>query len=530
MKSAAPATRRAAVNALLTELGIAQRDVGQAVVQQDQFLRHVADAAPPSTHVDVGERHAVDGPCPVGPIEPRQQVDHVVLPVPDGPRTAVMPPAATSSVASHHRPGRPAWATLTASRRAPARTSARGSPARARARPARAGCARPATQRALLGDQQLVLALGLVQVVEGLEAQEQQHEGALDRDLCVVHPRDQPEQQQRADDRLLERHHRLFGEDALAQRLVQASRVLLQDGGHQPLAAHRLEQLHALEHVGQTREQRAQREGLQASGAAGHAHQEAEDHHRHQPGQGGERGRLPRHRERQRGVERRLHRVGSDQREVVKGERSPVRFGGHGIGRRAHGLPGVVGPARREQRTQQVQAQIGGRPGDRVADPAFREQDQRALQPEGDRPPPSTSEPRVGSMPTRRKLASTAGLEAGRRVAGGAGLLEGEAQHRDQGREPDSLGGRGQQQAMPASAPTATDRSSGSSGPARMDLRTRGVATTGTRGSRWAAHRGRRAHASRAARPEEPPDLREQPSTRTDGRSSESQDRPDFQA
>ena len=242
--------------------------------------RHVPDHRPPAPQVD-GRRA---GPRPVAPqrrragISPVEQVDDRRLArARRRPGSAVIPTAGTSIEAPVSTDRARVADADGVQTETPARASAPGFPDEL-SRSAWACWVRSTsdTQRALLGDHQLVLALGLVQVVEGLEAEEEQHEGALDRDLRVGHPGHQPDQQQRADDRLLERHHGLLGEDALAQGLVQAARVLLEDGGHQPLAVHRLEQLHALEHVGQAREQRAQRAGLLASGAPGDAHQEAE--------------------------------------------------------------------------------------------------------------------------------------------------------------------------------------------------------------------------------------------------------------
>ena len=148
------------------------------------------------------------------------------------------------------------------------------------------------------------------------------------------------------------------------------------------LAAGRLEQLHGAERVGRAREQRVEQRGLLAARAMRHAHERAEQQ-QHQPGRGAREQRpAPGHRERDRHVHDRLDAVARDQREVLERVRGAVGLGRH----RIRGAPGRLArgeaPARREQRAQQAQAQIGGDPRHRVADLALREQHQDRLDPE----------------------------------------------------------------------------------------------------------------------------------------------------
>src|SRR5512147_528737 len=61
---------------MLVDRAVAESDIGKdAVVQQDQLLRHVADAAAPGPNVELLERHAVDqNLTPVRPVKSQQQV------------------------------------------------------------------------------------------------------------------------------------------------------------------------------------------------------------------------------------------------------------------------------------------------------------------------------------------------------------------------------------------------------------------------------------------------------------------------
>ena len=236
---------------------------------------------------------------------------------------------------------------------------------------------------ALLGDQGLGLALRLVQVVEGLEAQEEQHEGALDRHGRVVHPHDHADQEQRPDDRLLQREHRLLGEDALrialCRRRVSSSRIGATSRSR-PIALSSFTPCStSVRRVISERSDCVWRRPACPDMRT----RALSTQQRCDAGEGGKQGRLPGDGQREPGVEERLHDERRDLREVVEGDRGAVRLARHRRRDRADGLARVVGPARGEQRAQQIQPQIGRGPRDGVTHLPLREQHQAALEPEG---------------------------------------------------------------------------------------------------------------------------------------------------
>ena len=182
----------------------------------------------------------------------------VVLPAPDGPTIAVIPPAGIVS-ATLRRIHCVAIAKAHVVEADRLREHGRHAIRRILAlalRPLDRRLHRPV--RALARDHPLVFALHAAHVQEHAHEQEREehHRGERHPELHERHV--EARRDQDGEHRLLQRAQRLLAEDVLLQRAVQLRRVALEQRVGEILAGHRLQRLDRLQVVGKAREQRAQ--------------------------------------------------------------------------------------------------------------------------------------------------------------------------------------------------------------------------------------------------------------------------------
>ena len=226
----------------------------------------------------------------------------------------------------------------------------------------------------------MILALSFGEAAQGASEQDDQHEDRFQRERPVsqrdVQPADQTDDQQR----FLQACQRLPAEDLPLQRAVQTPRASLQQRTDLRLAAHRLERLHDVQHVGELAEDALQQIGLPCPGPAGHAHQAMRASHDRHPERDSGQGCLPRDDRGEPETQHGLDAECDDRDRVQIGSRCPLGFGGERVGKAADRLPHVVFPARGEQRAHQRQAQVGRDVGDGISDLFLRQQDERGFE------------------------------------------------------------------------------------------------------------------------------------------------------
>jgi len=233
---------------------------------------------------------------------------------------------------------------------------------------------------ALAHHQLLVGALHLRQVVHHPGQQEHHHQHGGELHL----QREQAEEEADADhDRqqgLLQRRQRLLADHLATDRPLELAGLVGDERIDMVFARHRLQRLGGRERGADGRDQGAQERGLVLAGTARDADQPLQQDQEQRPRHQRRHARVPGDRQGDAEIDQRVEQHRRHLGAMLERLGRALRLGGDGVRESADRLLQVVAPARRHDRPDQRQAQVGGDVGDGVADLPIGEQRQNRLQ------------------------------------------------------------------------------------------------------------------------------------------------------